>query len=139
RGGGEAATSGLDGKAKSTACRSVMASWAGRGTAKINNAKARRIQIARSSGSLLLPAKRRFDPRKVVVTVAHRMVLQEKLARERSVAIERHGRGVVQLFVGKRTDRRSRRCTVRFQQGECSFFGDVVILLCVIAVDRIDC
>src|SRR5262249_13749459 len=82
--------------------------------------------------------KRRFDPSEVVVTVAHRVILQQKLASERSVAVERHRRGAVEFFVGKGTDCRGRRRTVAFQQSECSFFGDVVILFCVIAVYRID-
>ena len=66
------------------------------------------------------------------------MILQHELAGERSIAVQRHGRGAVQFFIGESTDGRGRRGTVSCQQGKRSFFGDAVILFCVIAVYRVD-
>src|SRR5215467_4224540 len=80
----------------------------------------------------------RFDPSQMVVTVPHRMILQEELASEWSVTVERHRRRAVELFVGRGPDCRGRRRAVGFQQCECGFFGDVVVLFCMVSVDRID-
>jgi hypothetical protein len=52
------------------------------------------------------------DASEVVVTVAHGMIFQDKLARQRRIAIERYGRGAIQFCIAKSTDRRSRRSAV---------------------------
>ena len=85
-----------------------------------------------------LSGKRCLDPSKVVVTVAHRMILKDELASERSIAIERHGRGAIQFFIGESTDCRGRRRTVVCQQRERGFLCNAVILFRVVAVHRVD-
>src|SRR5512135_1118479 len=74
----------------------------------------------------------------MVVTVAHRMILQEQLASEWSAAVERLRRGAVELLIGKGPDCRGRRRAVGFQEREWGFFGDVVVLYGMVSVDRID-
>ena len=46
----------------------------------------------------MLTCQRCFDSSKVVVTVTHRMILQEELASEWSVTVERHWGGAVELW-----------------------------------------
>ena len=70
--------------------------------------------------------------------MAHRMILKYELAGERSIAIERHGRGAIQIFIAKSTYCRGRRSTVVCQQGERGFLRNAVILFRVVAVHRVD-
>src|SRR6266849_10824367 len=86
----------------------------------------------------MLTGNRRPDPSEVVVTVAHRMILQHKLAGERSITIERHGRGAIQLFIAKSTYCRCRHRTVGCQKGERGFLSNAIILFRVVSVHRID-
>ncbi len=51
--------------------------------------------------SVTLSGERCPDPGEVVVTVAHRMILEHELAGERSIAIQRHWRGAIQLLIAK--------------------------------------
>src|SRR4051794_6982682 len=74
----------------------------------------------------------------MVVTVAHRMILQEELASQWSVTVERLGRRAVEFFVGKRPDSRARRRAVGSQQRECGLLGYVVVLIRMVPVDRMD-
>jgi hypothetical protein len=64
----------------------------------------------------------------------HRVILQHELAGERRVAIERHRRGAIQLFIAESADRGSRRSAVGFQQRKRGFFRGRVMLLCMVAV-----
>src|SRR5215469_16845712 len=80
----------------------------------------------------------RFDPSKMMVTVPHRMILQKELATERSITVERHRGGVVQLFGGKGPNCRGRSRAVDFQERERDFFEDIVVLFRMVTVDRID-
>ena len=63
-----------------------------------------------------LTSKRSANSIQMVITVAHRMILQHELAGQRSVAVQRHGRGAIQFFIAKSTNGRSRCRTVGGQQ-----------------------
>src|SRR4051812_13607793 len=91
----------------------------------------------RSAGPRLTRQGRLYA-NKMVIAVADRMILQEELASEWRVTVERDGCGTVEFVVGKGSDRRGRSPAIGFQQCECGFFGDVVILFCVVPVDRVD-
>src|SRR4029078_6268058 len=51
-----------------------------------------------------LPADGLSHPGEVLIAGAHRVIRDEELTRERSIAIERVGRGPLELFVGEGTD-----------------------------------
>jgi hypothetical protein len=57
----------------------------------------------------------RFDSGKMVVTVAHGMVLQKELTREGSVAVQRNGRGAIEFFATEGSYCRGCRRTVGLQ------------------------
>ena len=70
-----------------------------------NSTVAPAFSIREIEGSGVLPgslspgsaAERRPEPGEVVVAVAHRMILEHEPAGERRIAVERDGRGAVQL------------------------------------------
>ena len=65
-----------------------------------------------------LPAKRRFDLRQVMIAVPQRVILDEKLARERSVTIERNGRRAIQFLIAQSSNRSRSRRAVRREESE---------------------
>jgi hypothetical protein len=82
----------------------------------------------------LLTGKRCPDPGEMVVTVPHRMILEEELASERSIATQRYWRSAIQLFITQGAYRRSRSGAIACQQGKRGFFCDGIVLLRVVAV-----
>src|SRR5260221_12285631 len=86
----------------------------------------------------MLTAERRSDPSKVMIAVAHGMILKHELAGERSIAIKRHWRGAIQFLIAKSTYLRGRRGTVGRQQGERGFLCDGIILFRMVSVHGID-
>jgi hypothetical protein len=77
----------------------------------------------------VLTGERCSDPSEVVVTVTHRMILKDELAGKRGIAIERHRRSAIQLFIAKSTYCCCRRNTVACQQGERGFLYPIEIHL----------
>jgi hypothetical protein len=69
--------------------------------------------------------------------VTHGMILEHELACERSIAIERHGRGAIEpVSLRARLLLPPRHCSG--QQGERGFLCHVVMLRCMGTVHRVD-
>jgi hypothetical protein len=70
--------------------------------------------------------------------VAHRTVLKEVLAGEWGIAIERNGRGPIQLNITKRPYGRGRRGAVGCQQGKSGFLGHAIVFFSMVVVYLVD-
>src|SRR5579862_5708832 len=66
------------------------------------------------------------------------MVFEDKLTGERSIAIERNRRGLVQLCIAESAYGRCRCGTIVRQQGERSLPGNAVIFFRMVAIHRVD-
>src|SRR5262245_66491023 len=74
----------------------------------------------------------------VVVAMPNRMVLEEELAGERGIGVERDRSGAIQLLIAESPDG-GRSCgAIAPQQVERRLLGDRVVLLGVLRVDRVD-
>ena len=81
---------------------------------------------------------RLLNPREVVITVAHGVILEHELTRDRRIGIERGLGGPIKVLVAECPDRRRRRGTVSLQQIECRLLRHSVVLLGVRGVHRMD-
>jgi hypothetical protein len=69
-----------------------------------------------------------------MIAVPHRMIFDHELARERSIAIERHSGSAIQFVIGKSPCGSGRRSTVLCQQRERIVLCRAVIPFRVVAI-----
>ena len=82
-----------------------------------------RVEKRARAETVVIPARRvdlspqrRANLREVMIAVAHRVILEHELARDRRVAVERDRRGAIELLVAQRADRGRGRRAVLPQQ-----------------------
>src|SRR5438477_12838025 len=79
--------------------------------------------------------QRCLDPREVVVAMAHRVVLEHELCRERGVRVQRYGNRDVENLIVQRADRSRSRGAVAIEESDRLLLRHAVKLTCVSRVD----